>query len=220
MTTDRSEFIKLVAPDVITCPSAIVERETVGAIIEFCEKSDIFTKEFNVELDSDDIDSDTQNSIDIVVGGYLGDTYRPVSMIACMVDSTPYTPESREIMNTVTYWDSIKDPNVKYFHFVDNYRLRLYDMSTSDDYVYIKLTVKPLRTATVFDDVLYEDYAEVIAAGAKYRILSNANKLWANPSMLNENYRKWRRGLSRAKLRRNKNFTHVSQHVNWQSFED
>jgi len=218
MTTALAEFVKLVAPDVIPCPSPIVEREVTGAIIEFCEKSDILTKEFNVELNSDDIDTDTQDSIDIVVGEYLGDTYRPVSIIGIMIDSVPYIPESREIMNTIEYWDTVKEQSVKYFHFVDNYLLRLYDMSTSDSYAYIKMTVKPLRTSTTFADVLYEDYAETIAAGAKYRILSNANKEWSNSKMMEINYRKWRRGLSRAKMRRNKNFTHVSQHANWRSF--
>ena len=218
MATALSEFVKLVAPDVIPCPTPIVEREVTGAIIEFCEKSDILTKEFNVTLNSDDIDSDTQDSIDIVVGEYLGDTYRPVSIIGIMIDTTPYIPEAREILNTIEYWDIVKEQDTKYFHFVDNYLLRLYDMSTSDSYAYIKMTCKPLRTAETFDEVLYEDYSDVIAAGAKYRILSSADKEWSNTEMMRINYRKWRRGLSRAKMRRNKNFTHVSQHANWRSF--
>ena len=218
MTTALSEFTKLVAPDVIPTPNIVVNRETVGAIIEFCDKSDILTKEFNVTLDSDDIDSDTQNSIDVVIGEYLGDVYRPASIIKLMVDSTPFTPESREIINTITNWASVKEDGVKYFHFIDNYRLRLYDMSTSDTDLYIKLTVKPLRTALTFDDVLFEDYSETIACGAKYRILSNADETLSNPRMMDIMYRKWRRGLSRAKMRRKKNFTHVSAHANWRSF--
>jgi hypothetical protein len=44
----------------------------------------------------------------------------------------------------------------------------------------LRVALKPTRKATTFDDILFEDYAEGIAHGAKYRLLGMANKPWTN----------------------------------------
>lgn len=47
----------------------------------------------------------------------------------------------------------------------------------------LRVAYKPTRTATLGPDVLYNDYYETIAMGAKARLMAMVKQVWSNPQM-------------------------------------
>jgi hypothetical protein len=219
MATNISEFKNLVAPDVLPCPDPIVERETVGAILEFCSKTNILQKTFNVDISSHSVTTTTQNSMDIDVSTILSG-YRVVSVLDIWIDSVQYEPYRKEFYNTVTNYDQMYGSQMCFFYLTSNTVIRLYDRSESEEDLDMTVAVKPLRTAATVDDFLFEDFGETIANLAKYQILRVPGQPWYNPQASDFYYVEARRGMSKAKARVEKGFTNVSQRVNWVSFGD
>lgn len=219
MATTLATFKKYILADVMPCPDPIVERELIGTIIDFYERTHVVTKDFNVELDSDDIDSDYQDSIDVDLNEYFTN-YRPVSVIRLNVDGTDFVPKYKEILNDIDAWESsVREEGVKFFFFLSNSSLRIYDMGTSDSNLYIRMAVKPVRDITeVEDERIYEDYLETIVAGVKARILTMPGKPWTNQTAARQADIDWRRGTSHARSRFDKGYTNNPQTVNPQSF--
>ena len=219
MATTFAIFKKYIAPDVLPCPDPIVERELIGTIIEFYERTHVITKDFNVELDSDDIDSEYQDSIDIDLNEYFTN-YRPVSVIRLNIDGSDYRPKYKEILNDLGAWESsVREEYVKCFFFLSNSLMRIYDMKTSDSDLYIRMAVKPIRSITeVEDESIYEDHLETIVAGTKARILKMPGKPWTNQTAARQADIDWRRGTSKARSMFDKGYTNNPQTVRPQSF--
>jgi hypothetical protein len=72
---------------------------------------------------------------------------------------------------------------------------------TASNSLTMRVALKPSRSAATFDDVLFEDYAEVIASGAKYRLLSMANKPWTNGPASAANLTAFMSGVNAARSR-------------------
>jgi hypothetical protein len=219
MATDISEFKNLVAVDVLPCPDPIVNREVVSVLLDFCKKSNILTHEFELDVNTNDIDSTMQNSIDFDISAY-STNLRPVTLLELMVGSTQYIPHQRDIRNTISNFSMVKDENYKYFWIVDEDTIRLFDMSTADSILWMRIAFKPLRTATTVDDALFEDWSEAIVAGAKWKILTMPGKDWSDPKTGDFYRREYRRYLSQAKQKTLKGGSGQSEKVNWQSFGD
>jgi hypothetical protein len=214
-----SEFKKLVSPDVLPCPDPIVNREVVSTLLEFCKKTYQLTREFELDIDTDDIDSDLQDSIDLDISEHA-DNLRPVALVELMVDTTEYIPHKRDIRTTVTNFSSLKDDNYKYYWIPENYLIRLFDMGTANEKIWMKLALKPLRSATEVDDHIFEDWSEAIVAGAKFKLLSMPGKDWSDSEGARYYRSEWRKYLSQAKKATLKGGTAYAEGVNWKSFGD
>jgi hypothetical protein len=217
MATEIIEIKKLVAPDVLLCPDPIINREVVSIILDFCKKSHILQREFEVELDTDDIDTELQNCIDINIEEYAEDL-RIVSLLEIMVDANPYIPFRRNLLSTITNYDYIKDADYKYFWIPDNRNVRLFDMLETDNLVWMKASFKPLRTAEEIDDRLFEDWSEALVAGAKWKILAMPNKAWTDIKTSLFYRSEYRKYLSQAKQSVVRGSSGYSDRVNWKSF--
>lgn len=213
-----SDFKALVAPDVMPCPDPIVNREIVSVLIDFCKKTDVLQKEFNVAMDTTEIDADMQDSLDLDLYEYLGDRFSIAHIIEARIDGVEVEMKEREILNTIEDWDMIKEEGVQYFHIESSTLIRLYDMSTSQTNLYIKVSVKPTRTVETLPDSLFDDWSEVIANGARYNILRMPGKEWTDRESAITYYREYRTGMSEATKERLKDFTNKTQHVHWRSF--
>lgn len=212
-----TEFKNLVAPDVMPCPEPIVNREVMSTILDFCKKSNVLQREFELTVYSDDIDSDLQDSIDFDVSEYAGNL-RPVAVLELMVDTTAYIPRKRDIRNTLTNFTYVKDDNYKYFWIPNNYTIRLFDMATGDSNVWMRISLKPLRTVTEVDDFLFEDWSEAIVAGAKWKILSMPGKDWTDQNTAQYYRSEWKKYLSQAKQETLKGGSAQAEGVEWQRF--
>lgn len=211
MATSVSTLRKFIAPDVIPCPEPIIDREILSAIQEYCELTHAlrvnFTKDISgltattLKLDSVDIDLSTELA-----------SQRIVSVVRFNLDGTEWEPrelplyEDSDIPDAV--WEPMKEDNVMYFKITAATTLRVYERDPgSETYLFIELATKPSDTATTIPDNLYYDHREAILQGARYRILNMSSKEWSDPEGAVKAYIQWRRGVSKAKLRRFKNYT-------------
>lgn len=221
MATTFATYKKYITPDVMPCPDVIIERELVSTLIDFCKLTHVITKDFNVELDSDDIDSDYQDSIDIDLSEHFTN-HRPVAVVRINVDGVEYAPSYKEVLNEIDCWDSsIGGGNEKFFYFVNNTTLRIYDMDSGDDNLYLRIALKPTRDITeVEEEWLYEDHVDTIAAGVKARILTMPGKAWENQAAAKRAFIDWRRGITKARSNFDKGYTRNPGTVFPRSFGD
>ena len=201
-TVAITTFKQHIQPDVLPCPGPIVEREIRNVLIDFCDKSHVLTKEFNVSIETDEIDTDLHNSIDIELTEYFSDA-APGIIIGLQRDSLRYRPERKEIVSDIpdSMWQSMVQEGAIYFTFPTNKIFRVFDVQTTWDNLYVIMSIKPTRTATVVDESVYEHHLDTIVAGVKHKILSMPGKEWSNKFAAREQYVMYRRGLSSAKAR-------------------
>lgn len=216
---DIREFQAIVAPDVLACPDPIITREIRSALIEFCEKTQLFTKEITVAVDTGSIDDTTQNSLTIDLSAYLSSEARPTRINQIMVDTYSFVPKKRDVSMTHANWEYLKEEGVKYYHIVSNSQIKLADMSTDDGDVFLEIVCKPTRAATGFEDFLLEDWSEAIVSGAKYKLLAMPGKEWSDFSTANYYRAEWRKYLSAAKAIKLENVPGETQQVNAVDYE-
>jgi hypothetical protein len=196
-----------VLPDVLSCPEPIVNREVLTVILDFCKKTNILQREFELSVDYNDIDTDIQNCIDFDISEHSRNL-RPVTLLEMMIDGVKYIPYKRNIRNTLTDFESItgaagtvlsSDERFKYFWTPNNHTIRVFEMDSGMSTIYFKMSVKPLRTATTIDTDLFEDWSEALVSGAKERILKQPGKAWSDPAAAKDYKRDYRKYLSQAK---------------------
>jgi len=227
LATDISEIINLVRPDVLSVPQPIINREVVSIILEFCKKTSILQREFELEIDSGDLDDDRQDCIDFNISAWAN-AMRPTVVMDILIDSVRYVPHKRNILNTITAFNQIpgaagtsisSDERFKYYWVPNNQTIRIFDMTSSMSTLYLRIAVKPLRAATTIDTDLFEDWSEAFVAGAKYKLLSMPGKDWTDKKSAEDFKRDWRKYLSQAKQHVLSGGTDIHQeNIKWKSF--
>lgn len=226
-TTNISEIKQLVKPDVLSCPDPIVNREVLTVLLDFCRKTNILQREFELEIDSGDIDTDIQDCIDFDISEHSRDL-RPVTILEMMIDGVKYVPYKRNVRNTLTDWDQTStgagslvynDRRFRYFWVPNNHTIRVFDMDDEMSTIYFKMSVKPLRDATTIDTDIFEDWSEALVAGAKYRILKMPGKVWTDGPAASDYQREYRKYLSQAKQAAMSGGTSAHQEtIKWKEF--
>jgi hypothetical protein len=226
-TTNISEIKQLVLPDVLSCPDPIVQREVLTVILDFCKKTNILQREFELEVDSDDIDEDIQDCIDFDISAYAHDL-RPVSILSMIIDTAVYIPFKRNIRNTITNFGATETPvgsyssddtRFKNYWVPNSHTIRVFNMDAGMTNIYFNMSAKPLRSATTIDSALFEDWSEALVSGAKYRILAMPGKDWSDAQAAIDYKRDYRKYLSQAKREAMTGGTDISQEqIKWKSF--
>jgi len=217
MATNLTEFEKLVAIDVLGCPSELLTYQTRQAVIEFCSKSHALNIDLNFTISSGDIQSSINDYVDFDFSSYLS-SERPVTVLRLNIDGSDWNVFRKNIAVDVTYLDDIKAEKTKYFDFIDDTTLRVFDIDSNNTEFYFQIALKPTQAATSVNDDLHEDWVEPIVAGAKYRLLSMPNKPWMDLKAANHNFTLFRRGISEAKVKVNKGFSNRPSMVKPQIF--
>jgi hypothetical protein len=218
MGTLITEFKNLIAPDVLPCPDPIVQRELMSVILDFCRNTNILQRDFELEIDADEIDEDLQDSIDFDISEWSNDL-RPTSVLEIVIDTTPFVPSARNIRNTHTQFAALNDERKIYFWIPDDHTVRVFNLNSNLSRIWMNIAVKPLRDSIEVDDELFEDWSEPIVAGTKYNIMSMPGKDWTDFKAADVYNRRYRRGMSRAKAYVVRGATGVYQEtVHWKSF--
>lgn len=214
-----SDFEKLVQMDMPSAPQPIVEFSVKRAIIEFCEKTWILSKSINLTLTSGDIDTALHNSVDVQIADHV-DGLRLSSVIELMIDGTEWEVEYVDFAedSEIPDFEAVFNIERKQITFIGDDVLRIYNLSTSDSNIYLKLAFKPAMDMVEVDDRLYEDWVEPIVAGAKARLMASPGKDWTDPNSAALNYRFFRKGIADAMTRLQKNFADQQKRVEWQVF--
>lgn len=216
MATNITEFSKLVASDVLHCPDELLLFQTINTLIDFCDKTWLISKNLNFEIDSIDIEEDINNYVDFDIREFVTDL-KPFAVLDFKIDGVSYNFRRESVESNISDMQTVKYRSEKYFDFVNNYILRVFEISANSSNLFVKLAFKPLRASTTVPDILYEDWLEPLLSGIKARLQSLPNKPWTDLESAQINYNTYRRGISRAKMIVNKGHTRNSTHVKPQS---
>jgi len=210
-----SEFVKRVLPDVLGCPTPMVENAIRDSITKFCTKTWILSKGMVQSVVQSDIDTSLNNSIEIDLGELVASTRKPVGISGFLVNSVAWELEKREVVN---HADHVASESTKKFYYFPDYQTALVYPITAACDIYLDVAVAPLGSATTFEDILFDDWLDPILAGARERLFKMPGKTWTNFELVPENQREFRRGVVSARNKVGKNATNQSSMVYPRSF--
>lgn len=174
-----TDFYPYILPEVPGCPEPTVDVALRSAMIEFCEKTLIIQRDLDpvtVVKGITDYDIDPPNNQ--LVTRLLRVWYKDVEL-------TPTAPDNvnnAEVYNTLFTGADKNRADPRMFIQKDERTFTVYPIpqETVANGLTVRAALKPTRLAETVEDVLFEDYAEAISSGAKYRLLSMASKPWTN----------------------------------------
>jgi hypothetical protein len=203
------EFLSFVLPDCPGCSDAGALSAINSALIEFCEKSLVLQRDadpINVKADRADYDLDAPT-------GYL-----VCKVMKAWFNNRVLTPTGPDDMDD----PGIYNPNVNAnrgvpVNFIqkDERSISLWPIPAIDDdkALTLRLALKPSRLNSSVDDVLFEDWVDVIGAGAKSGLQMTPGKPFSNPAAAMMNANLFRAGINRALMKGYKGHTRADLSV-------
>lgn len=161
-----AEFHVHVLPDVLGCPHPVVDRALCDAAREFLLASKAWqeTEEFEAEGDTNRFDFELPSQtelVQVVRGSVEG---RPLDIYG--VSKLPADHATRS-------------PKCGLYH-ADEEQYLLFPTPSAGQVVSITLAVRPLLTGTGVGDLVFKQHGELIAAGAKARLLKKPRQPWTD----------------------------------------
>lgn len=191
-----SDFLPEVLVEVPDVPDVVAEHHIRNAIIDFCQRSTYYRADlaFNTVADqaqytSADFTLPADTRIVEIYDGRLG------------TDRSIYRKTPGQLETEVGYDWASRTGDVYYVTREDTESLTLVRVPTTVKAVVIKAALKPTQTATTVDDLLYNDWHELIAIGALARIYKIPNKVWSDNQTALMNAGLFENGIMEAKRR-------------------
>lgn len=211
MSTAHSAFLDYVLPHVPGCTNEMALQEIKNTIIDFCEKSLI------LQVDHD-----------------------PVTAIVGQIDYDLEPPKDRLVVRVMKAWykgqlleemapDDIDTPSVynqqSGYHVHRGDPLQFFQKEARTFSVYpipnetvkqsitLRVALKPTRSATTIDDLIYEEYAETIGSGAISRLALSPGKPYSNAALANAHRALFQAGLNVARDRSQNGYVRASRQV-------
>jgi hypothetical protein len=211
MSKAWSLYLPEVLPEVENCPQIMAVNAVRNAAIEFSEKSWAWTFEFAPSGGSLVADQATYtitppfsapqdcNILTLArLGYYAVDATKPQDVPG------PYSEaeldrlrpgwreeESTGTLNTVSLF-TYKDLTL---------RIIPIPVVNQADALVATAVLKPARAGTAGPDVLYEDWLEAIAHGAKWKLMALPKKEWSDPDLAGYHEKEFRKGINKALAR-------------------
>lgn len=194
------DFFPNVLYDVPGAPEPVVVNAIRNACIEFCEKSLVLTRDHDpITLIQGKVDYDLEPP-----GGYL-----VVKVQKAWVDHNPITPLAPDIVKDAAVYNRLfssyqSAPSIPRSYLQKDERTISVWPVPEKKYqngLTLRVALKPTRASTEIDDVILEDYAETIAAGALSRLMVSPGKAYTNTEFAGVNQAKFISGINVARAR-------------------
>lgn len=207
-----SDFYPYILPEVPGCPELTVDVAIRSSLIEFCEKSLVVQRDLDpVTVIAGSIDYDLEPPDGQLVSKILRVWYKSTELPPVAPDNV----DAAEAYNRLFSGANTDRAEPKSFFQKDDVTLSVYPIpkDTVPNGLTIRAALKPTRSAEEFEDVLFQDYAEVIANGAKYRLLSMASKPWTNGPAANVALALFNSGINVARQRGSRGGTRANVRI-------
>lgn len=180
MSKPYTAFLDYVMPHVPGCTNEMALHEIKNTVIDFCEKSMILQRDHDpVTILKGQTDYDLEPPTGYLVTKIMKAWYKTKEL-------TPLAPDQ---VSRPEYYNSgfvgadkgVSDPRNIIQKDERTYTLHPIPMESASNALTMRIALKPSRASTTIDDVIFEDYAEVIGAGAKARLMISPGKPYSNP---------------------------------------
>lgn len=199
-TVSYEQFLPEVLPEVPGCTDMLAVKAIRNACIEFCELSLL------LQRDHDPV------SVSALVGDY--DFEPPTGTLVTKVMSAwfrgsklqtavPDRVDVASIFNPLYSGAEVSKGTPTHLIQKDERTFTVWPVPETAEAqaITMRVALKPTRGSTTVEDVLYEDWAEVIAYGAKARLMAVSTYPFSNPEMASNQYVLFRQGITKAKSR-------------------
>jgi hypothetical protein len=199
--TNYEAFFPYVLTEVPGAPEPVVLLAIRSACIEFCEKSLVLTRDHDpITMIPKICDYDLEPPT-----GYL-----VVKVQKAWVENNPIDPMAPDVVREASVYNRLFSSYNTGSGSTPQAYLQKEERSISvwplPDRRYpsgltLRVALKPTRASTAIDDVIFEDYAEVIASGALHRLMSSAGKAYTSPELSAVHKGKFDQGVNVARSR-------------------
>lgn len=205
------DFLPYVLPDVPGCPEIVAVQQIRNTVIDFCEKSLV------VQVDLD--------PVTLVAGQADYDLEPPTNRLVTKVISLFYRnrllePSAQDEIQRATFYnpsaleaDNQSDPTTWMQKDARTFSVFPIPKNRENGAITIRAAIKPTRASTSCDDVVFEDYVEYIAAGAKARLMIVPNKAYTNPNLVVTQNQLYMQGVNMARQRASRGHTRANLRV-------
>jgi hypothetical protein len=209
--TSYDDFLPYVLPDVPGCAEIVAIQAIRNTAIDFCEKTMV------VETDLD--------PVSLVVGVTDYDLEPPAAHLVTKIVRLFYRnrelkPVARDDINVASFYnpdaiDKEQPGQPQRWTQKDTKTITVWPEPKESEAgaLTIRAALKPTRASTSCDDILFEDYAEYIAAGAKARLMLVPNKAYTNPNLVVTQNQLYMQGVNMARQRAARGHTRANMRV-------
>ena len=209
--TTHSAFLDYVLPHVPGCTNEMAILEIKNTIIDFCEKTLILQADHDpVTTIAGTVDYDLDPPSNTLVVKIMRMWFKGNALDARAPDTinTPsiYNQNSGALVETA-------DP--RFYIQKDPRSFSLYPVPVNTDPLSLTLRValKPTRSTSTIDDLIYEEYAEIIGHGATSRLFASLGKPYSSSQQSAMNYAQYMAGVNMARDRALKGYVRSSKQV-------
>lgn len=209
--TAHTAFLDYVLPQVPGATNEMALLEIKNTIIDFCEKSLILQTDLDPITTIPNISEyDLEPPSERLVVQIMKMWFKGVNLDPRALDEI-YTPSAFNTRSGALVEKS--DP--RFYYQKDARTFSVYPIPNVRDVASITLRValKPTRSATTIDDLIYEEYAETIGHGAITRLALSPDKPYTNPNMAAARNALYLAGLNIARQRAQKGYVRASKQV-------
>lgn len=180
MSTAISVLINEVLPEVIGCPFPLIETK-VKETLEDLAGTGIINSGFKHDVLSS-APTTPNNQITIPTPAAFAQ-YQPLDILNLRVDGVPYDTTRKVITDNLNDVESVVDGRTKFWYPATATSIIMYPFDAAAVQLYLQVAFKPLTTVASIEDVFYQEWHRVIAAGTKARLMLMPKKAWSNAQL-------------------------------------
>lgn len=210
--TPYTAFLDYVLPDTPGCTNEVALLAIKSTVIDFCEKSLILQADHDpVTVVRNVIDYDLEPPRDhqvvkIMKAYYKGHPIEPVAIddVQAAAFFNKNYPDARPEEGPARAYTQ-KDART--------FSIYPFPKETERLALTLRVALKPTRSATQCDDLIFEEYAETIGHGAVTRLALSPNKPYSNPNLAGAKNVLYTAGLNLARQRANRGYVRANKQV-------
>jgi hypothetical protein len=210
--TPYTSFLDYVLPDAPGCTNEVALLAIKSTVLDFCEKSLILQRDHEpVTLVRGNIDYDLEPPKDHQVTKIMKVYYKDAPIDAV----SPEDITAASMFNRNYPGAQVEEGPPRVYTQKDARTFSIYPFPKDTEKLALTLRValKPTRSATQCDDLIYEDYAEIIGHGALTRLVLSPNKPYSSPNLAGARNVQYTAGVNLARQRANHGYVRASKQV-------
>lgn len=211
--TDYDDFLSRTLSEVPGCPEIAAVQAIKDSAIQFCEQSLIHQADHDpvsvvAKINDYDLETPVKGTriVKVMKAWYQG---RELSPSAPDQIGSPLAYNQRIGGYDTTY----SDPQVFFQKDTDTFSLFPIPEKSVTSGITMRVALAPLRNSTSCADFLYEQWVEVISAGAVWRLQSSQGKAYFNPKLAQLSGAEYQRGINDARSKALRGYTRANLSV-------
>lgn len=206
------QFLDGVMPYVPGCPVNMATMAIRETVVELCEKALLLQRDHDpVDVLINTVDYDFDAPTGYRVFKIMKAWYKDRELIPTSPDDIADPALYNQLIPGVTI--SKSDPMIITQKDDLTFSVLPVPKETVRGAITMRVALKPLRSSTGIEDFIFEDYAETVYAGARFRLLTVPAKPYTNPDLALANQNMYVSGLNSARQRATRGFVRASTQI-------